>query len=261
MAWQIVKHAFAMIFNNFGQAVKVSVIPFVILMAVAALLLAVAGVPWDLMRGEFDVNEIPQVSGLAVLLIIALVVFAFFTFGWIAVSWHRFILREEYTALIPAVSGRPIWGYVGKSILLGLLLSLIAIPVSMLLGLLFFPLMGASAEPGIFAFIFALVLGSILGFLWFRWAISLPAKAVGEDMTFSTAWATTAPLAGIIFQVTLITVALNLAASFLLAFALNEIPAVSLVLELAVNWLSTMIGISVLTTLYGHLVEGRPLAA
>ena len=30
-------------------------------------------------------------------------------------------------------------------------------------------------------------------------------------------------------------------------------------LDLVVNWVSTMVGLSILTTLYGHYIEGRPL--
>ena len=44
--------------------------------------------------------------------------------------------------------------------------------------------------------------------------------------------------------------------------ALGALPlglTVALVINMALNWVTLMLGISVLTTLYGHLVERRPL--
>ena len=34
---------------------------------------------------------------------------------------------------------------------------------------------------------------------------------------------------------------------------------VSLIYGVVVNWFATMIGISILTSLYGHFIEGRPI--
>ncbi|MCO4847670.1 MAG: hypothetical protein KC448_06825 [Yoonia sp.] len=258
MAWNIVRHAFLMIFNNFGQAVRVTVGPGLLLLLAWLAFFSLAGMPLD---GDPDLNALSGGgSTLVVLLIIPLLAFSFFVAGWVAVAWHRFILLEEYTGLLPATAGRPIWGYIGKSILLGLLLSLAAIPVTMIAGLVSAPFMQMTGGPSLIVFaIFGLIIGTFIGFLWFRTAICLPAKALGEDMKFAEAWAKTRDISGTLFGVTLIIVGLNIGAALVLGVILNGVPLVSSIVELAINWLSTMVGISVLTTIYGHSVQGRPL--
>ena len=260
MAWQIVKHAFQMIFNNFGQAVRVSLVPSVLLIAAWAVLLAVSGVPMAAFGGNPEAADFSNVSLLSLLLIFAGLAFTMFVAGWVAVAWHRFILLEEYSGFVPATSGRPIWGYVGKSLLLGLIITLAAIPLSFIVGFLAAGSLTVAGQiPTPVAIIAGLALGAIIGFLWFRLAICLPAKAIGDDMTFGQAWAASARLSGTIFGMTLIIVALNIGAGVILGALFGGVPVISVVLEIAINWLSTMVGISVLTTLYGHLVEGRPL--
>lgn len=260
MAWQIVKHAFLMIYNNFGQAVRVSLVPTVLLIAAWAILTRVAGVQMDAMTGAAGPEAFENFTLLSLLLIIAALVFTMFVAAWIAVAWHRFILLEEYSGFIPATANRPIWGYVGKSLLLGLIVALAAIPLSFIVGFLFAGMITeAGSLPLIPTLLAGLLIGTVIGFLWFRMAICLPAKAVGTDMTFGQAWAATARLAGTIFGVTLIIVAFNIVIGAIFTMAFNGVPILSAVFEVAINWLSTMVGISVLTTLYGHLIEGRDL--
>ena len=39
----------------------------------------------------------------------------------------------------------------------------------------------------------------------------------------------------------------------------DRIPVVSIIWDIAVTWLVTMVGVSILTTLYGHYIQKRPL--
>ncbi len=261
MAWNIVRHAFAMIFNNFGQALRVTVGPGLLLVAAWTLFILVAAIPLDAMNAGVDAdNFAPGNPLLMLLLVLPLIAFSFFVMGWVAVAWHRFILLEEYSGIIPAIADRPIWGYIGKSMLLGLLIALVAIPVSFIVGILVVPFAGMSGELPILALgLSGLLIGTLLGFVWFRTAISLPAKALGKDMGFGEAWSKSKGLSSTILGVTLIIVGLNIGVGIVFTLVLSSVPVLSFVAEIAVNWLSTMAGISVLTTLYGHLVEGRSL--
>lgn len=260
MAWQIVKHAFQMIFNNFGQAVRVSLVPMILLMVAWGVLLSVSGVPISAIGAEQNPEELGNVGLLSLLLILAGLVFTMFVASWVAVAWHRFILLEEYSGYLPATAERPIWGYVGKSALLAVILAVAAIPLSFIVGFMTAGFLNASGQiPTPVAVIAGLALGTVMGFLWFRMAICLPAKAIGKDMTFGQAWSATARLSGTIFGMTVIIVALNIGVGVILGALFGGIPLISTVFEIAINWLSTMVGICVLTTLYGHLVEGRPL--
>ena len=253
MAWNIVQHAFKMVFGNMGQALKVSLVPFGLLAAFSVLVVMVTGVPLD---GSFNPEN--GISGLSALLILSLVVFLVFALGWVAVSWHRFILLEEYTALVPATKDRPIWSYVWRSFILGLLIMLIAMPILMIVGFVLAPTMGAGF--GIFSMILGLLLGALLSYLWFRWAIILPSIAVGEPMTLRQAWAETAATSGVIFKVAIIVSVLKIAASTVVSLFYVGLPIVALVADVAVNWTTLMVGVSILTTLYGHVVEGRSLS-
>ncbi len=264
MAWQIVKHAFLMIFNNFGQAVRVSLVPSVLMILGWVVLMAVAGIPIFGLDGAAGLtmgeDGLANFGLLPLLLLIVAIALSMFVAGWVAVSWHRFILLEEYSGFLPATEGRPIWGYVGKSLLLGLLIALAAIPLSFIVGFLFAGMITVSGQLPVFPTLLAgLMLGTAIGYLWFRMAICLPAKAVHDDLTFGAAWGATADLSGTIFGVTVIIVALNVFVGAALGLAVSGAPLLSAILEVAINWLSTMVGISVLTTLYGHLIEGRPL--
>ncbi len=262
MAWNIVRHAFAMVFNNFGQALRATVGPGLLLMAAWLLFFVLTGLRLDIVDGNTDPATIPDgISRLSLLLILPLLAFSFFVMGWIAVAWHRFILLEEYSGILPASTGRPIWGYIGKSLLLGLVLGLAAIPLSMVIGLVTLPFLSAGAGPSVIVFaISGLLIGTVIGILWFRTAICLPAKAVGKNMTFREAWTYTREIKGKIVGVTVIIVGLNICAGLVLEIVFSGVPVMSLVAELAINWVSMMVGISVLTTIYGHVVEGRPLS-
>ncbi|WP_458792094.1 hypothetical protein [Yoonia sp. MH D7] len=253
MAWQLVRHAFAMIFGNLGQALKVSLIPYGILVATVLTSFALMGLPVSM-----SPTVLPETySPYAIFLLIPLAIFAIFVFGWVAVSWHRFILKEEYTALVPVYKNRPIWSYVGQSMWLGLIVSLAAIPVFLLTSLIAAPFAGSGS---LLVPLLALFCGlTALAYLWMRWAIALPATAIGSGMTMSEAWAATAPMSKTIFGVALILMGINVLPAYILGNFYAAGSLVGVVLDVFLQWLTIMLGLSILTTLYGHLIEKRPL--
>lgn len=255
MAWQLVRHAFVMIFGNLCQALRVSVIPYAILIAAWTLVFVTSGLPLTT-DPEVMAASGGNIGAMTLLLFLALIVFSVFVFGWVAVSWHRFILCEEYTAFVPAISDRPIWPYIGRSFLLGLLITVIAIPVFIVVGLLSAPFAEASM---VVPFIAALAGISGLAYLWMRWAIVLPSTAIGVPMTGSEAWAATAPHAQTIFVVVLILMAINVIPAVLLQGVYAAAPIIGVVVDVVIQWVTIMLGLSILTTLYGHIVEGRSL--
>ena len=95
--------------------------------------------------------------------------------------------------------------------------------------------------------------------LFFRIGLILPAAALGERLTLRESWQASGQDDKAILVLALIVMGARL---------LIELPAmidgstgtvVSLIYGIVVNWFVTMIGISVLTTLYGHFVEGRSI--
>jgi len=92
-----------------------------------------------------------------------------------------------------------------------------------------------------------------------RWSLVLPGTAVGKPTGVGESWRQTAPLSGTIVGTSVLLMAINLLVGFVaLPFGASPIGTL---LSLAGNWFTLMVGLSVLTTLYGHIVEGRTLAA
>lgn len=256
MSLQIVLHTLKMIFRNLGQALRVSVGPYLILIVLSLLVFMVfGGAGSQLTSGNAGAA---LGSGLATLLLVPL--FLFVT-SWVAVSWHRFILKEEYTGLLPEVSGRPIWPYAWKAILLALIVMVVAIPLFFILGTLSLPFVGANGGGGfpIIATLTFMIVFVLISVVSMRLGIALVGTALGEPMPFRDAWAATAPVNGTIVGVAVILGIFNAVISLLLIPLTYAIPLIATVVSLGFNWLTMMVGISILTTLYGHVIQERPL--
>ena len=256
MALQILLHTFRMIFGNIGQALRVSVGPYLILMAgVFAVMVIISP------SIESGVGMTP----IAIILGLALLPFVFFVTSWVAVSWHRFILLEEYAGLLPAVKDRPIWSYAGKAILLGLIISLIAIPVFFMLSTLALIPMAAqgglsNGTPTIAFVVFALAMVG-LSVIALRMGVALVGTALGLPMGFGEAFRATGKIGVVIFWLSLLLVLINSVPGFVISTLFFKLPIIGFVLNIALNWLTMMLGISILTTIYGHVIEDRPLVS
>ncbi len=258
MAFQIIRHAFSMIFGNLGQALRVSIGPYMILVLAYIFTFVLLGDSVDYLDNMPDAEMLTELSGATVIITVLLLLgLTLFTFGWIAVSWHRFILLEEYSGMLPAIADRPIWPYVGRSILYALLLVVIAFPLFFVFGLIASPFLAAGIPIG--SFIVFLAAAATIAFVWFQIALALPSVAVGNPITMGQAWAASSALSGTIFGVAVLLVLINGAADLLIEQITQTAPIIGFVLDVVVQWLLLMLGVSILTTLYGHLIEKRPL--
>lgn len=264
MGWNIVRHSFVLLFNNLGNALRVSVGPYLIGLAVVWFAIIAMGVGVqdlvDVMARTTAETNLGIPSGeLAAAILIALVVLMFVS-SWVAVGWHRYVLLEEYPGLLPGLAGRPVGAYLGRMILLTVVLVLCAIPISIVVGLLMSPFLiaGSSAFAGVFGALVGVAMAAVFSWLWLRLGLILPAIALGKPMTLRMSWSATAPVSGAILVATLIVMAINFAVSLLLGPVFGG-GAPGVVLSLIVDWISIMVGISMLTTIYGHIVEGREI--
>lgn len=256
MALNLVLHTFRMIFGNFGQALRVSVGPYLLLMILAGVVLLVFG---QGMAGTQVNGQIPPGFALGFILLIPL--FLFVT-AWVAVSWHRFILLEEYAGILPTVTDRPIWPYVGKVILMSLLMMVIIIPLVLvfaIIGVPFIEAPGVSASFSVVGIIMAIVFIVFFFVLSLRLGVALVGTALGKPMTFGAAWRATKTINKTIIGVAVILGVLNILAGTILTALGAMTPLLGSILSLGLNWLTMMIGISILTTIYGHVIEERPL--
>jgi hypothetical protein len=262
MAFQIIRHAFRMIFGNFGQALRASIGPYVVLIVGYLVVFALVGQSGAFMQLASGVGTLPEGAiGAVILATIGLIPFTLFVLAWIAVSWHRFILLEEYSGILPAVSGRPIWPYVGRSILYGLLIGLLAVPLAFLAEIITSPFLSSASPSGLPlpAVLMFVAVTAVLSFVWFRIGLALPSVAVGKPIAMGAAWSASREMSGTIFGVAVLLMVINGIAT-LLVNQLNGIsPFIGVIVDLAVQWTILMLGVSILTTLYGHLIEKRPL--
>ena len=263
MAFQIIRHALRMIFGNLGQALRCSIGPYVILILGYILAFTIFGGSMRMMGpGQMGTPEMMGDGGAGlVLLVFLLIPFTLFVISWVAVSWHRFILLEEYSGILPAVSDRPIWPYAGRSLLYGLLVGLAAIPVFIVASLIAAPMAGPGMGGGVspLALIIFVLVTAILTYLWFRIAIALPAVAVGKPITMGQAWEASKGMSGTIFGVAFLLMAINGIATILTTQIAMILGPLAFLIDLAVQWTILMLGVSILTTFYGHLIEKRPL--
>ena len=250
LGWKLFARAVRLILDHLDAALRLSLLPY-LLVAAATLWLGLS-FPDLVGQSGFDPADPPPagfVMGQLLVLLLNTVVTL-----WIAVGWHRFVLLAEAPqGWLPALRGSEMLGYFGRSILIGLLIVAVIFAVSLMLATLIVPIAPGLAGPVIGSA--ALFVGMIL---FYRLAVVLPAGAIGRSMTFGEAWTATAGHTGTVVVLALLTVGFTL---------LLQVPTlldgtgglVTLVYQVVIGWIGLMLGVGVLTALYGHLVEGRPV--
>jgi hypothetical protein len=190
-------------------------------------------------------------------------VISLLAFSSIAVNWHRYILLDEMPRgseylRLDSLTMR----YFGNLLLLFLFIFLIALVVVIPLAII-----GAvTGSETFFTIISVVVALPIAGIVFMRWGIKLPAIALGkEDMTFPGAWRLTDGNNGPVFLVFLFNVLVTFGVGIafgLIVLLINAIsPGIAMIIEFAgqliLNWILSILGITLLTSLYGFFVENR----
>jgi hypothetical protein len=248
--WKIFTHSVGLVFRNFDAALRLSLLPYCAHIVTQIYLFSSP----DLLEMPAELGgDLPQVEpahyGIFLLLQFATVVSSL----WIAVAWHRYVLKEEIApGWVPDFRGRLLLGYFGRSVMLALLMLvailIIGIPFSFLL----------ETIPGA-TLLLVLALAVITMFLFFRVAVILPAGAIGVKLSLKEAWETTRTEQGAILAMS------GVLAGFTVLFQIPMIVSeegntvFGLVYGLVFGWVATMVGSSVLTTLFGICVEGRSI--
>jgi hypothetical protein len=261
MAWQLVAHSFVLLFRNLGDALKVSIGPIVIGLGMILMIFGALGAPMAALMQADDPETMQQAGSAALVAVLLAMVILALVSSWVAVSWHRFVLLEEYPGLIPSLSRRPILPYLGRIIQLTLVLILVGLPLGFVAGLVTVPFMAGGPTPAALTIglISAVIVGAILSWFWLRLGLVLPGCAVGRPMGIGDSWNNTARVASPLMAATLILMVINIVATGIIDLVFG-VSLLASILNAVVSWVSVMVGISMLTTLYGHLIEGRELA-
>jgi hypothetical protein len=251
--WQIFTHSVRQVFGNLEGALRTSAVLYLVQTAVGFLLvgglLMGAGSPEDVLSGG-------GAAGLGIGMVIVFLV-AILTGFWIAVGWHRFVLLGETSPLVPTFQGDRIWAYFLRSLGYGLILLLVGVVWGGVVGFLVGSLFSTSV-------VAALTLLAILVYLpllviGFRLSCDLPAAALGADMPFFSGWKATAGQSGDIAMLALIIVGSVVVIELIGSYVLGPYAILSFAWSIVTGWVAMMVGVSILTTLYGHYIEKRAL--
>ncbi len=254
MSLRIFLHSLRQVFGNLSGALQVSGV--LMLVQFAVLLTFGSGMPTDeagmrqmMMDGQMPWGRI---------LLSALVTTVIWL--WIVVGWHRYILLNELPRLVPAFRLDRILGYFGKSLLIGLIL----LPLALILGFLGGGIASALVHGGGSVIPALIVMGVIvyipLAVVGMRLGTMLPGAALEPGVPVFSGWEATRGATVTILGVVVLSVALALVLEVVGIQVFDDplsVPA--LVYELIKQWIVAMVGASILTTLYGHFIEKRPL--
>jgi hypothetical protein len=244
-------HAVTMVLNNLATALRISAGPM--LLVLVATLVFGTGPDTTTQDPMQMMQNAGAVMGGLVTTILLLIVSV-----WVAVAWHRFVLREEVpTGPLPPFNGGAIGSYLWAGIIFGLVLFLVAIPFGLLAGILVAPAVMSGGEPGLFVGLIGfLILYLPLAYVGYRISPILPSAALQARMPLKEAWYATGTSGAAFVALTVVSVL----ASFVISLPGQVLPSILGVLwAFAVQWLTIMVGASILTTIYGHYVERRPL--
>lgn len=255
MAIRILSHALNMVFGNLSAVLRISLV--LTLISFGALYFAnpqlALGVPLQ------NPEEILTLGYLAALIV------SIVTGLWIAVAWHRFVLLEENPgAAVPPFHGTLLASYFYRGFLITLLLIFLAVILGFFIGFVsafVFSLMGIRPSETLLNLVSAILLGIPMFALFYRISPILPAAALGEEMTFSEAMTATgkrmSTWLGLAAIVAIGGFLFSMIGSFLLGISLP----LAIIWSVFYQLFAVMLNVSILTTIYGHYVEGRDLNA
>ncbi len=251
--WELFLHSVKQVFGNMGAAVRISGLLFLV-QAVATVFLSRSA----LMVGPNDMANGPAAPPGAMFLVL---IVTLITGLWIAVAWHRYILRvEEPESIIPPFHGQRLLAYLGYSLLIGIIVVIPAALLGAFAGIVLsalHPLGGGAMMIGTLLWLVFVLVPIFL--LSLRLSPALPAAALGEPMGIKGAWAATE---GAWPDLLVLAVVAGLASIVIDLPALIGIGSMAFVMiwSLLTAWVKMMVGASILTTVYGHYVEKRQLS-
>ncbi len=259
-----VTHMWRSTIHNLGFALRAQWPWFVLLAVLFTVLASMVDIEFtsDQAAMEAQLKEHPERAGTFVFAMLTAIFAVMLAFASIAVSWHRYVLLDEVPqGLAKLRVDNIVWRYFGNLWLIGLMVAVAALPLTfVVLPLLSVnPVLGGGA---FMAYVFFILLPIV-----YRLSIKLPAVAVGrQGFRMGDAWNVSRGNWGQIVGLGLVYTAI----SWVIGLGLLAVSTVLLkifgptlgfwfdiALQVVVNWLVTVMGITLLTSLYGFFVEER----
>lgn len=256
MGFRIFWHAIRMVFTQFGSALRISGLLYVVSFGLTIGL--------AFLEARLNPTESGSSSTLTWDVVVSGLV-ALVLYFWTAIGWHRFVLLDELpSSALPSFRGDRMLSYLGRSCQIALVLIVPLIAIIMLMGPLVPVLFRGSLpdDTGMYLLVLLPLVAMVVGlFLAYRLSPLLPAAAIGQRFGITKAWKATR---GANWKILGLTVASAIAATIIdiPGSLMVMLPASAIygIAWLAVSgWLKLMIGVSIITTIYGVYVEGRAI--
>ncbi|MBY6140171.1 hypothetical protein KUV26_12050 [Leisingera daeponensis] len=254
--WAIFKHSVRMVLRNLNYAVRIATGPVLIGVAVVFALLASAGLPMTLMGDQQALSQALAAGsfGLTLLAVFLTIVAVQI---WVFVSWHRFVLLEEYpSGLLPAFRGDRMLAYVGNALLIFLVALAVMIPAGVIAALVG----GIAGEGGAAVIALVIILFALFtAVAIYRLTPILPAAAIGQPLKLRDAWDKTRGTTGTIMLLVVLLGLFNVLLQVVVDLSMAVFAPLGIVFLILATLVATLVNVSVVTTFYGHYVEGRPI--
>jgi hypothetical protein len=246
MGVRIFLHSIGLVFNQMGGALRISGVLYLIYVLVFLIALPLADVD----------AKITWQSIVALFLTILIYI-------WIAVAWHRFILIDERPGgPVPLLNGERMLAYLGRTLQTAIIVGAAAIlGIGGSVFIFAFVTMIPTIGP-IISLIGMLVVLALILLIGYRLAPLLPGAAIGRPVRIGEAWAATRGATGPILVVAIASALGAMVIDFPAQLLLHVQggPMLSSAWLFVTNWVKLMVGVSILTTIYGVYVEKRVLA-
>lgn len=270
MGFRIFSLCLRQLYINWLVAVRLSWFWIVIMLLAVGLMAVVSG---NMMVAATSGESVGGAGLMLFLVGLGLFLVFLIAFATIAIGWHRWVLRDDEPDRFYVLrSDWSIGAYILRSLLIGLITLLIIGPVYFTFMLTFAGnIVGADGTPQITSgflarlLVVSVIVGTIGTWIVLRIGLILPAIAVGERMTIGESFRETSKIAGPLV-VTALCVVLFQSIPSILDMAATSIIGNNTVLEtiativnLIFSWISFFISFGILTVVYGHVVEDRPI--
>lgn len=257
LGFRLFWHAVRMVFTNLVPMVQIFALPLLVVLAVVMAFSAYIGLgPFFIFSGQ-HVRFNNMSGGFFVVFFGALLVI------WVAlmngvVHWHRYVLLGEMPR---ALMLRLSWRQVAKYIVGGILIILLLILPFWLLGMVAGQIAVGFVRDGnlLVAQGIMMVLNLFFTALFLALSPILPAYAIDRNIKISDAISAMSGTLGTLIVCAIGLVAVEWAGDFLVRQLAMLNMKVAGIVGIVVQMVTAMIGVSLITTIYGHFVEERPL--
>ena len=245
--WKILKHSWLQVFANMWAALRISAILFAIQVSFSLYLRKAMDGSW------VDNDDLRWILLLSMLV-------SSITSLWIAVAWHRYILTGEISGgWLPKLKISRMWSYFLHNILI---VGVAMVPLSFVFGIIIGVIWAISLHTLDIAEMIrtsSAYLSIPFFFIIVRLIPILPAAALGEKLTLKEAWKSTKGSTGTIALLLVIVVIFYSIATYYFTPYVSGFSFLSVFWVVIVGWIRDIFGLSVISTMYGHYVEGREL--